>query len=239
MARQGRAEAAAQAHVVGQCNGLFYALDRTTGEFLIGKPFVDVTWMNGFDEKGRPMRVPGKIATPEGTLIYPGNHGGTNWNSPSYSPRTGLFYVGAWAGYGSTFVKKAEDEYTEGRRYVGGLQRSSIPGANIGTAPQNLRKDEEGYGVIRALDAATGERKWEFKMNDVTDAGILTTASDLLFSGGREGYFYPLDARTGALLWKTAVGANVASGPMTYALGGRQYVAVAAGSALFTFALRQ
>ena len=220
-------------------NGLFYALDRSSGEFLVGKPFVEVTWMNGFDEKGRPMRVPGKVATPEGTLIYPGNHGGTNWNSPSFSPRTGLFYVGAWAGYSSTFVKKAEDEYTEGRRYVGGLQRSSIPGANVATAPQNLRKDDEGYGTIRALDATTGERKWEFKMNDVTDSGILTTASDLLFSGGREGYFFALDARTGALLWRMPVGGSVASGPMTYSLGGRQYVSVAAGNSLFTFALRQ
>src|SRR5215469_13835829 len=86
-------------------NGLFYSLDRTTGEFLMGKPFVEVTWMNGFDEKGRPMRLPGAVATAEGTLIYPGNHGGTNWNSPSFSPRTGMFYVGAWAGYSSTFVK--------------------------------------------------------------------------------------------------------------------------------------
>jgi alcohol dehydrogenase (cytochrome c) len=76
-------------------------------------------------------------------------------------------------------------------------------------------------------------------MNDVTDAGILTTASDLLFSGGREGYFFALDARAGALLWRMPVGASVASGPMSYALGGRQYVAVAAGNSLFTFALRQ
>ena len=76
-------------------------------------------------------------------------------------------------------------------------------------------------------------------MNEVTDAGILTTASDLLFSGGREGYFFALDARNGSLLWKVAVGGNVASGPMTYSVGGRQYVTVAAGVSLFTFALRQ
>ena len=72
----------------------------------------------------------------------------------------------------------------------------------------------------------------------MTDAGILTTASDLLFSGGRDGYFFALDARTGALLWKVAVGGVLASGPMTYAVKGRQYVAVAAGNCLFTFALR-
>ena len=85
----------------------------------------------------------------------------------------------------------------------------------------NQRKEEEGYGAVRAIDPKTGEQKWEFKMLDVTDAGILTTASDLLFSGGREGYFYALDARTGELLWKANVGGAVASGPMTYSVNGQ------------------
>ena len=67
-----------------------------------------------------------------------------------------------------------------------------------------------------ALDIRTGEKKWGFEMTDVTDTGILTTASDLLFTGGREGYFHALDARTGKLLWKTSVGGPVAAGPMTY-----------------------
>ena len=76
-------------------------------------------------------------------------------------------------------------------------------------------------------------------MTDVTDSGLLTTASDLLFSGGREGYFFALDARTGALLWKTSVGGQVSAAPMTYSVGGRQYVAISAGSSLFVYALRQ
>jgi alcohol dehydrogenase (cytochrome c) len=61
----------------------------------------------------------------------------------------------------------------------------------------------------------------------------------VLFSGGREGYFFALDATNGTLLWKTSVGGQVSSGPMTYSVGGRQFVSVAAGSALFTYALRQ
>ena len=92
---------------------------------------------------------------------------------------------------------------------------------------------------VRAFDPKTGEKKWEFKMSDVTDAGILTTATDLLFSGGREGYFYALDARSGELLWKASVGGAVASGPMTYTVGGRQYVAVSAGNSLFAYALKE
>ena len=81
--------------------------------------------------------------------------------------------------------------------------------------------------------------KWQFKMADVTDAGVLTTASNLLFSGGREGYFYALDARDGKLLWKFPAGGRVVAGPMTFSLSGRQYVSIAAGNSLFTFALKQ
>ncbi len=100
------------------------------------------------------------------------------------------------------------------------------------------RKEEDGYGVVRAVDAKTGEWKWEFKMADLTMSGVLTTASDLLFTGSRDGYFSALDARDGKLLWKVSSGGDIAMGPMTYQVNGRQYVAFAAGSSLFAFALR-
>jgi alcohol dehydrogenase (cytochrome c) len=215
-------------------NGLFYVLDRATGEFLQGKPFVEVNWMNGFDEKGRPMRVAGKVPTRNGTLIFPGNQGGTNWYSPSYSSRTGLFYIPTWGDYSSIYVKN-DQEYEEGKNYGGGRPRSP---ETVARPPLNTRKDGESFGAIRAMDPQTGERKWEFKMADVTDAGILTTDSDLLFSGGREGFFYALNARNGELLWKTTLGGQLQSGPMSYSVNGRQYVSVNAGSSLFVFALR-
>ena len=93
--------------------------------------------------------------------------------------------------------------------------------------------------AIQAVDPKTGERRWEFRMSDVTDSGVLSTATDLVFAGGREGHFFALDAKTGSLLWKSTVGGQVASGPMTYAVNGKQYVAVSAGNNLFVFALRQ
>lgn len=74
-------------------------------------------------------------------------------------------------------------------------------------------------------------------MSDVTDSGILTTASDLLFVGGREGYFQALDARTGELLWKASLGGQVEAAPVTFRVAGKQYITIAAGNALFTFAL--
>lgn len=100
-----------------------------------------------------------------------------------------------------------------------------------------FNNDEEAYGVIRAYDPNTLDPVWEHKMADITWAGVLSTAGGLVFGGGREGYFLALDARTGQLLWRASVGGQINSAPMSYAVGGRQFVAIAAGSALFAFAL--
>ena len=145
-----------------------------------------------------------------------------------------MFYIPAWDKYSSVFVK-VPTEYTEGRRYVGTSPRSLV---GIQGTTVNQRKEDEGYSAIRAIDPKTGQQKWEFKMLDVTDAGILTTATDLLFSGGREGYFYALDGRNGDLLWKANVGGAVASGPISYSVNGKQFIAVSAGSSLLVYALK-
>jgi alcohol dehydrogenase (cytochrome c) len=221
-------------------NGFFYVLDRTTGAFLSGTPFVKVNWASGLDAAGRPIQTP----QPPGQPTWPGNQGGTNWYSPSYSPRTGLFYVSAWEGYASIF-RKEQVEYVPGRMFGGGGHTvltpvPGAPGVRIGRAtPINNWTDAVGHGAVVAIDPLTGQRKWTFDQYDVTDSGILTTATDLLFTGGREGHFHALDARTGALLWKTSLGGQIVNGPISYAVAGTQYVAVISGNALFTFGLRQ
>jgi alcohol dehydrogenase (cytochrome c) len=218
-------------------NGFFYVLDRTNGEFVRGLPFVKVNWASGLDERGRP------IETPQGpdAVTFPGVQGGTNWYSPSYSPSTRLFYVSAWENYGSVF-KPEDQEYQSGRRFVGGLPGAPIPGiANlpgIRRGPINNWTESLGNGAVIAIDPRTGEHRWRFPTTDVSSSGILTTATDLLFTGSREGYFYALDARTGAQLWRASLGAQGANGPMSYAVDGTQYVAVASGSSLFVFGLR-
>jgi alcohol dehydrogenase (cytochrome c) len=215
-------------------NGFWYVLDRATGEFLSGKPFAKVTWTTGLDSKGRPQNV--VRPTPEGIVVYPHLGGATNWYSPSYSPRTGLFYVPAWIDSYATFARRPA-EYVEGRAFLGAFPTGtsiSINGTQV-----NRRLPSEGTGAILALDPKTGEPRWTFPTADVTDAGVLSTASDLVFSGGREGFFFALDARTGDLLWRGAVAGIVQSGPMSYAVNGRQYVAVAAGNTLYGYALRQ
>jgi alcohol dehydrogenase (cytochrome c) len=216
-------------------NGYFYVLDRTNGQFMLGKPFVKVTWSTGLDERGRPMRAPTATTSSDGILIFPGNQGGTNWYNSSYSPHTGLFYIPSWVEYNTVYFK-IPVEYNEGRNFGGGVLRNNV---NQRRPTLTRLEENEGYGAVRAVDPKTGQMKWEFKMSDVTDAGVLTTASDVLFTGGREGYFFAIDARNGELLWKATVGGQVQSGPMTYSVGGRQYVAVAAGNSLFCFALRQ
>jgi len=218
-------------------NGFFYVLDRATGQLLLGRPFVKVNWATGIDAGGRPIRVSGMVPSREGTQIYPGVQGGTNWYSPSYSLSTRLFYVSCWDDYSTVFVKEPA-EYKEGRGFAGGNPWPAAPDLWGGQVENHFRA-ETGYGAIRAIDPLTGERRWEFKMPNVTESGILTTATDVLFGGGREGYFMALDARTGALLWKTTLGGIIISGPMSYAVDGRQFVAVTAGNALFTFALRR
>ena len=227
--------------LTAQRNGFFYVLDRLTGEFLIGKPFVRQNWNAGFDG-GRPVMTPNSLASREGTLIYPGNQGGTNWFSPSFSPRTGLFYVNAWENTATIFAKR-DAEYVEGRFYTGGANRGIVaPGVGFGMPggrqPFNYRMEEEVYAAVRALDPRTGERRWEFKLSDASYSGILTTASDLLFTGVSDGHFMALDARSGALLWKVSLGGNIIMGPISYAVKGKQYVAVAAGNSLSIFALR-
>lgn len=214
-------------------NGFWYILDRTNGEFLSGKPFAKVTWTTGLDAKGRPQNVVNTTA--EGTRVYPHLAGATNWYSPSYSPRTGLFYVPTWQD-GSAIFANRPAEYVEGRSFLGTFPVGTE--LSINGTQSNRRLPSGGHGAVLALDPKTGEKKWEFTMSDVTDAGILTTASDLLFSGGREGFFYALDARTGQLLWKAPVAGIVQAAPMSYGINGRQYIAIAAGNSLYAYTLR-
>ena len=181
---------------------------------------------------------------PAGQPTWPGNQGGTNWYSPSYSPRTGLFYVSAWEGYASVYRRELQ-EYVPGRNFGGGGARvlTPVPGAptvGIGRrSPVNDWTDAVGRGVVLAIDPQTGQSKWRFEQFDVSDSGILTTASDLLFTGGREGYFHALDARTGDVLWKASLGGQIVMGPVTYSIAGKQYVSVISGNSLVTFGLRE
>ncbi len=223
-------------------NGFYYVLDRSTGKFLLGKPFVNQNWNVGFDERGRPMKSPALVPKPMGrAYVEPGTQGGTNWYSPSFSPLTGLFYVSTWANYGGRSGKADPGSWGDMKKYAGNGGRPiaavRAAGSQGRPVPATYRTEAEGYGAVQAIDPGTGTRKWEFKMVDYTESGILTTGSNILFSGGREGNFFALDARDGECLWQVALGATVANGPITFEAHGKQYVAVASGGALYAFGL--
>ncbi len=220
-------------------NGYFYVLDRVTGEFLTGTPFVKVNWSSGLEENGRPIPTP----QPAGSPTWPGNQGGTNWYPPSFSPATGLFYISAWEDY-ATIYRPEEDVFTPGRAFLGGgfdvlTPTPGAPGVGIGrTTPINNWTNEVGHGTVIAMDPRTGEARWKYEQFDVSDGGMLTTASDLLFTGGREGHFHALDARTGELLWRASLGGQIVMAPITYMVDGQQYLSVISGHTLVTFGLR-
>ena len=206
--------------VTANRNAFYYVLDRVTGEFLHAAPYAKQTWAKGIDPKGRPRVVEGTEPTPEGNLVYPSLQGSTNWPSPSFSPQTGLFYVPVRE-MGSYYYKTDVD-YEPGQPFTGGGER---------------RKADEAWGAVRALNAKTGAKVWDFRLPSPSWSGVLSTAGGLVFSGSNEGNFYALDATSGAPLWQFQVGGMVRSNPTTFLVEGRQHVSVAAGHAVFMFAL--
>jgi alcohol dehydrogenase (cytochrome c) len=204
-------------------NAFFYVLDRETGEFLLGEPYARQTWAERLDATGRPIRIPGTFPTVEGVTVSPSIGGGTNWWSPSYSPRTDLLYVMAYDGETTYFIR--DDEYVAGDQFTGGGGRTPLPQDNYVSA-------------VRALSPRTGERVWEYRVQPRSTAGVLSTAGDLVFSGTVDGFFFALDAGTGEELWHINVGSRVHAAPMSYMVNGKQYVAIAAGNVLYTFGLR-
>lgn len=202
-------------------NGFFYVLDRTNGKLLHAAPYVHQTWNAGFDADGRPKFAPNSGATPEGNEVFPSLVGGTNWQAPSYdSSLNWLFLV--FAESGNRYVR-SDMAYEPGKGYWGG---------------RTLPAGENNYAGIRALDAATGAMKWEFKISQGSlAAGVMATAGGVVFAGTREGNFVALDSRTGKLLWRFQTGGTIASAPISYAVDGKQFIALAAGGVLYSFAL--
>jgi alcohol dehydrogenase (cytochrome c) len=211
-------------HLIAQANrnGFFYVIDRSTGKLISANPYAKVSWSTSKDAEGRPAPLKEASPTPEGNRVCPGAAGATNWMSPTYDPQTKLFYVTAREQ--CDIFSTAPQPYEEGHAYYG-----SAYFPNDDTAPF--------WGALRAIDPDSGKIKWEWKHPSPTWSGVLSTAGGLVFTGDAEGNFIALDAATGKALWHFQCGSSVYSSPMSFAVEGKQYVAVAAGSALFTFAL--
>jgi len=205
-------------------NGFFFVLDRTNGELLLAKPFVSrVTWASGYTKDGKPILKSDFEPTPEGNLVCPG--AGTNWMSASYNPQLKMFYFAATDRCSTTKLLPAP--FTMGQRYFNGTGSAPPPAMSGGTHS------------IRALDIQTGNTIWDYPQvgNGRSASGALSTDGGLVFFGEDSGEFTALDAKTGKPLWHFAVNDQFRASPMTYMVGGKQYVCIASSAGFVSFAL--
>ena len=197
-------------------NGHFFLLDRTNGKALVSTEYVKTNWSKGYDEKGQPIPNPAKDPQLDGALVSPNQGGATNWPPPSFSPLTGLLYVSAGRNYSVYYIYDPSDNPQGwGGTDRGGWQES----------------------MLQAIDYKTGKVRWSHRWEGSIRAGVLSTAGNLVFTGGTSSDLVALNATTGDALWQARLNAPVSNGPITYELDGRQYVIVGAGDTLWTFVM--
>jgi alcohol dehydrogenase (cytochrome c) len=204
-------------------NGFFYVIDRTNGKLISANAYGKITWSDAKDAEGRPVAKQEASPTLEGHTVCPGALGTTNFMAPTFDPQTALFYVTARDQ--CDIFSTAPQPYEAGHAYYGSAYFPS--------------DEAEPYrGFLKAIDPATGEIKWKFEHTSPTWSGVLSTAGGLVFTGDAEGNFIALDAATGKALWHFQMGGAVYAAPMAFAVDGKEYVAIAAGSAVYTFGLQ-
>jgi alcohol dehydrogenase (cytochrome c) len=202
--------------MVANRNGFFYVLDRATGKLIVGKPFSDTTWARELDADGHPI-----VVNDGSKGCIPDQWGSTNHMPPSYDPALRLFFVTVRETCATYFP--AKEELQPGRGFMGGTVQRDV---------------DRSYGVLRAIDPATVERKWEFKYQTPTMAGVMSTASGVVFAGDNEGNFMAFNARTGKNLWFYPTGSPIwGAAAMTYMLDGKQQVLIGSGTSLVAFGL--
>jgi alcohol dehydrogenase (cytochrome c) len=199
-------------------NGYFFVLDRTNGKNLLTVPFGPVNWALGVDKQGRPIPNPAKEPAADGRLIAPDEGGMTNYRSPSFDTKTGLFIVNVHPSYSLYFAKPADGLY-------------GWAGADYTVW---------GKGVLEAIDYQTGKIRWSHELGPTeSGAGVLTTDSGLTFTGDTLGNFLALDSSDGKTLWHAGSGSQILTSPITYELDGRQYLVTSSGNVVFAWVLPQ
>jgi len=207
--------------MVANRNGFFYTLDRETGEFLVGKPFTGTQWARELTKEGKPIVLTNGVATSAKPTCVPDYRGGTNFNPPSYDPAAQLFFV--MARETCAVYSPRKEEPVAGRSFMsGGMEK--LP--------------EPDYSALRAIDPKTGAIKWEHKFTQSSLAGVMSTASGLVFAGDQDGYFNAFESRSGKLLWRYRTGSPIhGAAATTYMIDSRQFVLIPSGMTVTAFAL--
>ena len=192
-------------------NGFFYVFDRTRRPAAAAQ---EVRPPDDLGERNR-RRWPSACVCPRRDVSCPDH--ATNWNGTAFSPVTRLYYVMA-------------------------IEKCSVK-LSPGSWKTERPPEEPGRKYLRALDIETGKIVWEVPQVGPTDgkrvAGVLGTAGGLLFYGDPSGYFVAVDERDGKTLWRMPLNATMKTSPMTYAVDGEQFVALAVGSNIMCFGLPQ
>ena len=203
-------------------NGFYYVLDRVTGQFLAGKPFVEINWTLGLTSGGRPIPGNADTLTAGGRLMKPSVGGGANWQPAAFNPAQRLIFIPAIESQ-SIFTKSAANRVTPGK--AGFFTGSG--GSFVGPFAT----------VVRALDAATGAKRWEYRPPPANGfSGLLATAGGLVF-GASGTWLFALDAVTGKELWRVGLGGDTYAPPISFMSERHQVIAVSAGRAMFLFGL--
>ncbi len=197
-------------------NGYFYVLDRKTGQFISGAPYVHVTWSTGLDPKtGRPHEAPGMRYEDEPKDVAPGPAGGHAWEAMSYNPSTGLVYLPA---LDSTFHYVAQKVFSP---ELGVYNWGIVLGP-----PDPKHPLPPNHGFLTAWDPVTEKEVWRADL--MNGGGTFTTAGNLVFCASDSGDFVALSADKGQKLWSAKLRPGFAN-PVTYMIDGKQYVAVLSG----------
>ena len=206
-------------------NGFFYVLDRTNGKVLLAKSFLKkLNWAEGIDANGRPILKELPKLPNGNTYVCPSFQGGANWYSTSFNPGTGLFYFTALERCNE--FSSVHGEWVAGRGYMGGSARP--------VAGESYEK------FLRAINIQTGDVAWEIPQvttPQTASAGVLSTASGLVFFGENSGSFIAADAKDGKILWQFPTNQVWKNSPMTYMFDNKQYVVMAVGTDIVAFGL--
>ena len=230
-------------------NGFFYVLDRITGELISAKPYAQVTWASGVDLKsGRPIQTDQGDYRDDPKLIFPGPLGAHLWHPMAYNPATGLVYLpsfqlpalfatnpqfehkSATLNTGATLIFTATDFWSKFAAAIPGLP--SLEALSAGQPEPSVSSTLIAWDPVNGGIAWGSDTSGAWKGNffaAFSGGGAMTTGSGLVFQGRGDGHLVALDARTGHELHKIFTGTSLSAAPMTYRVGGEQYVAIMAG----------
>lgn len=204
-------------------NGFFYVLDRASGEFLSGTPYVSgITWATGLDPKtGRPIEVPGSAGA-DPVMVSPAPSGAHNWNPVAFSPATGLVYLAAKSGTQMVHAPDSNWKYDPNTQNIGLAQQEGPLNAKLADMPP-------ARGELLAWDPVARKAAWHAPAPVVESGGTLVTAGNLVFHGRSDGILAAYRATDGKQLWSFDAGTGIMAPPVTYTVDGVQYISVMAG----------